>query len=696
MCFHAKNNEGVVYVYLEHGNSEHEGDEVPQLVPMTPNTITFPEANSAPLGQLNSVPPSQPHSKPQTKPTSNYPAQPTFEPAAQPKSKPAVQPNCSLAAQPHPHFQPSPPPHLYPSLNQCLFLIHVLLNQKIINLRSLFHPPLQRILKQSTPKKGAVKKVPIPPPKRVTRSASRFAPRGKKVVGEVPSVTLSSDSSDSYESAEDELYRPGPEAFESSSNDESDSEVATARPRELKMKKNKAKGKICLENLCEENELIVQNSNEEVDLGQVIGKAPEVQPPYDAFDAYHDDSDGNDSWKSEEIKTPPNSDEESDADEDDAFPMFMEGARFDELKLEIGMKFNSKHDFIEAVREFTIQEGRKINFRRNESYRVRAVCKYKKEGCKRVAYASMDHEETCWQMKTLNNNHICARRTKNRAANRKWLASKLVKKIKKYPNLKHGEASDYFKRKCDLDLNKSSLTRALSMLCVHACAAIARLNGNLEDYCHKWLTMDSYKETYKHSLNPIPGQAIIVGPRLPRFGESQKRRKDADEESSGSKKSKTDATKLPRKYKEFSCAYCGTKGHTKRSCSYKKVDDVAAALAAAAAVVIAKEKEKGANAATNVATSAAPTNSPSEIVLSQTPFSQPDNGDQEQVEIQYVTSATRPNKLQPKRKASPAPGSSSVDPLQGANAGTSLRMAEFMKFVPTPGVKPAFKPPRKK
>ncbi|RYR30994.1 hypothetical protein Ahy_B01g055787 [Arachis hypogaea] len=458
---------------------------------------------------------------------------------------------------------------------------------------------------KSTPKKGAVKKVPIPSPKRVTRSASRFAPKGKKAVGEVPSVTLSSDSSDSYESAEDELYRPGPENFENSSDDDSDSEVAAARPRELKMKKNKAKGKICFEDLCEEDEMIVSNSDEEVDLGQVIGKANEVQPPYDAFDEYHDDSYGNDSWKSEEMTTPPNSDKESDADDDDAFPMFMEGARFGELKLEVGMKFNSKHDFIEAMREFTIQKGRQINFKRNESYRVRAVCKYKKEGCKCIAYASMGHEETCWQMKIFNNNHICARRTK--------------------------------------------------------------------------------------------------------IGQQTR----SDEEPSGSKKSKTDATKLPKKYKEFSCAYCGAKGHTKRSCSHRKADDIAAALTTAATAVIAKEKEKGSNAnktiegqsaqdgeaegdpvpATHVATSVAPTmaNAPSEIVLSQTPFSQLDNGDQEQ-----ITPATRYDKLQPKRKAPPVPGSSSVDPLQGASAGTSLRMAEFMKFVPTPGVKLAFKPPRKK
>ncbi|QHO13089.1 uncharacterized protein DS421_15g512560 [Arachis hypogaea] len=300
MCFHAKNNEGVVHVYLEHGNSEHKGDEVPQLVPMTlnpkimvsdttsnpsscipntaleQNTITFPEANSVPPGQLNSAPPTQPKSKPAAQPTTTPPAQPTSTPPAQPKPMPISNP-CSSK----------------PKNNK---------SEKSI-------PP-------TTTKKSETS---------VKKNSKSTPKKGKKVVGEVPSVTLSSDSSDSYESVEDELYRPGPEAFESSSDDESDSEVATARPRELKMKKNKAKGKICLEDLCEEDELIVQNSDEEVDLGQVIGKAPEVQPPYDAFDAYHDDSDGNDSWKSEEMKTPPNSDEESDADEDDAFPMFMEG-----------------------------------------------------------------------------------------------------------------------------------------------------------------------------------------------------------------------------------------------------------------------------------------------------------------------------------------------------------------------------------
>ncbi|XLR03502.1 hypothetical protein S83_069700, partial [Arachis hypogaea] len=150
-----------------------------------------------------------------------------------PSPSQSLQPNPTVHLQPspHPHLQPSPPPHLQPSLNQCLFPSHVFSKPKI-NKSEKSIPPTStkksptsvKKNSKSTPKKGAVKKVPIPLPKQVTRSASRFAPKGKKVVGEVPSVTLSSDSIDLYESAEDELYRPGSEAFENSSDDDSDSE----------------------------------------------------------------------------------------------------------------------------------------------------------------------------------------------------------------------------------------------------------------------------------------------------------------------------------------------------------------------------------------------------------------------------------------------------------------------------------------
>ncbi|RYR64239.1 hypothetical protein Ahy_A03g010366 [Arachis hypogaea] len=245
-----------------------------------------------------------------------------------------------------------------------------------------FTPILTKKFK-STPKISATKNNTTSIPRRVTRSASRFASKEKKVAGEVVTVTLSnSERNDSYKSVEDELYRLGPEAFENSSDYDSDCEVVTARIRECKNKKGKGKFKLCLEDFCDEDEVIVRNSDEDIDLGYVLGKVNST-----------------------------NSNEESDIDDDDTFFMFIEGARFGKLKLEVGMKFNTKHDFIEEVREFTIQEGRQIKFKNNESNRVRAMCKYKMESCNWIAYASIDHEEICSQIKTFNNDHIYTRRT---------------------------------------------------------------------------------------------------------------------------------------------------------------------------------------------------------------------------------------------------------------------------------------------
>ncbi|XP_072094073.1 uncharacterized protein [Arachis hypogaea] len=52
------------------------------------------------------------------------------------------------------------------------------------------------------------------------------------------------------------------------------------------------------------------------------------------------------------------------------------------------------------------------------------------------------------------------------------------------------------------------LRKRLRILCVHACAAIARVNKHPEDFCHKLLTMDLYKATYSHHINPLPGQQL--------------------------------------------------------------------------------------------------------------------------------------------------------------------------------------------
>ncbi|XP_020961060.1 uncharacterized protein LOC107646303 [Arachis ipaensis] len=134
------------------------------------------------------------------------------------------------------------------------------------------------------------------------------------------------------------------------------------------------------------------------------------------------------------MKTPPNSEDElEEVDSDEVFPVFRGGGRFGELKLEVGMKFNSKMEFKEAVCEYYIQERRQIWWKKNDNLRMRAMCKG--EGCGWLVYASRD-----------------------------------------------SEAAQYFKSKCDLDLNKSSLTRALRAARAVVYADAAAQYGMVRDY----------------------------------------------------------------------------------------------------------------------------------------------------------------------------------------------------------------------
>ncbi|RYR35085.1 hypothetical protein Ahy_A10g050215 isoform B [Arachis hypogaea] len=118
------------------------------------------------------------------------------------------------------------------------------------------------------------------------------------------------------------------------------------------------------------------------------------------------------------MKMPPNSEDELEEgnDSEEACPLFREGARFGELHLEVGMKFRTKWKFREAVREYTIHEGRSIKLVKKDNIRCRAVCKV--SDCPWVAYASRDHENTCWQIKTFNDDHACPREDKNRVADK--------------------------------------------------------------------------------------------------------------------------------------------------------------------------------------------------------------------------------------------------------------------------------------
>ncbi|XP_052114305.1 uncharacterized protein LOC127745548 [Arachis duranensis] len=260
------------------------------------------------------------------------------------------------------------------------------------------------------------------------------------------------------------------------------------------------------------------------------------------------------------------------------------------------------------------------------------------------------------------------------------------------------------------------------MPCVHACAALARAGGRLDEFCHSWLTMEVYNNTYGFHINPIPSQALwekspYNRPQAPKFKKKsrpikKKRRKDADEEPSKGKKQKTS---MKRVHKKGHCRYCGESGHTKRNCHKRAVDKESVAVAAAAAA--ANSDTNGGEVNNSAPTTAvnggdAPAVSQDQVEI-QLDLSQPimsKTDDSQQVQ----PSPVRPFKLPPKRKLStptattqptstpsastPSPPSASTPSAStfptSSHPGSTETATNLpaMRFVPNLG----FKPPRTK
>ncbi|XP_058751316.1 uncharacterized protein LOC131624382 [Vicia villosa] len=96
------------------------------------------------------------------------------------------------------------------------------------------------------------------------------------------------------------------------------------------------------------------------------------------------------------------------------------------FKFEWGMEFNSLDEFREAIREWSVLNGREIKFVKNESYRVRVECRAK---CGFLILCSKVGHKHTFAIKTIFNKHTCARVLDNRSASSRWVAKAVVKKM---------------------------------------------------------------------------------------------------------------------------------------------------------------------------------------------------------------------------------------------------------------------------
>ncbi|XP_047310588.1 uncharacterized protein LOC124914143 [Impatiens glandulifera] len=129
--------------------------------------------------------------------------------------------------------------------------------------------------------------------------------------------------------------------------------------------------------------------------------------------------------------------------------------------ISVGQRFRSFSEFREALLRYSIAHGFIFRYKKNDSYRISARCKY--EGCPWRIYASRVASTTqLFCIKKMNPNHLCERadsRTGYRAS-KGWVGSIVKEKLKTSTHFKAKDIATIIEKEYGVVLNPAQANRA--------------------------------------------------------------------------------------------------------------------------------------------------------------------------------------------------------------------------------------------
>ncbi|RYR39450.1 hypothetical protein Ahy_A09g044993 isoform A [Arachis hypogaea] len=192
------------------------------------------------------------------------------------------------------------------------------------------------------------------------------------------------------------------------------------------------------------------------------------------------------------------------------------------------MEFESLEQFKQALKDFTISEGRRIFYMNNDKKRVRDACihgsfmpgkevqkakakarkaakekakvqaenaKCENEGekigetekhdCPWLIYCAKNSRSGGYQIKTYNHTHTYGREFGSNMADQHWVAKKLEKRLLSQPRLTHAEAWDHMKVDYNVILSDKMLYRGLRMARKKYVGNEKAQYGKLRDYLNE-------------------------------------------------------------------------------------------------------------------------------------------------------------------------------------------------------------------
>ncbi|GMY12533.1 hypothetical protein FCV25MIE_07772 [Fagus crenata] len=138
--------------------------------------------------------------------------------------------------------------------------------------------------------------------------------------------------------------------------------------------------------------------------------------------------------------------------------------------------------FKEAMTDYVVEGEWGIKFVKNDKVRVRAVCQ---EGCKFVSYLTKLPRELTFQLKTLQLKHSCSRCYKSPRMTAKFLAKKLVGRVKDQPDIKLRSIQKKVHKKYVTHISQSKAYRAKAKVMDILEGSHIEQYNMLWDYCEE-------------------------------------------------------------------------------------------------------------------------------------------------------------------------------------------------------------------
>nr|POF21006.1 hypothetical protein CFP56_59200 [Quercus suber] len=162
------------------------------------------------------------------------------------------------------------------------------------------------------------------------------------------------------------------------------------------------------------------------------------------------------------------------------FPVFKQVSNPEHMRFEKNMLFISPKQFKDAITEYAVNGGWGVKFVKNDKLRVRAKCQ---PPCKFTAYLAKLPREMSYQLKTLNLEHTCTRSYKNPRCTTKFLARKLMKKVRRQPNIKLKDIQEAVHEKYVVNINAGKASRAREKAQEFVDGSYIEQYNQLWDYC---------------------------------------------------------------------------------------------------------------------------------------------------------------------------------------------------------------------